>query len=135
LTLARLLPSVLLVVVAGTQIVLARTAGLTPWKGGGFGMFSTLDHGAYRGVEAVIEGPNRSEALEIPPSLEELAARAATCPTDWLLRQLAERIVSRERRYERSVSRVTLTAWRTEFDRVTLRANERTLRTYQYDVR
>jgi hypothetical protein len=135
LTLARLLPSVLLVVVAGTQIVLARTAGMTPWKGGGFGMFSTLDHGAYRGVEAVIEGPNRSEALEIPPSLEELAARAATCPTDWLLRQLAERIVSRERRYERSVSRVTLTAWRTEFDRVTLRANERTLRTYQYDVR
>ena len=135
MTLARLLPSVLLVVVAGTQIVLARTAGMTPWKGGGFGMFSTLDHGAYRGVEAVIEGPNRSEALEIPPSLEELAARAATCPTDWLLRQLAERIVSRERRYERSVSRVTLTAWRTEFDRVTLRANERTLRTYQYDVR
>jgi hypothetical protein len=135
LTLARLLPSVLLVVVAGTQIVLARTAGMTPWKGGGFGMFSTLDHGAYRGVEAVIEGPNRSEALEIPPSLEELAARAATCPTDWLLRQLAERIVSRERRYERSVSRVTLTAWRTEFDRVTLRANERTLRMYQYDVR
>ncbi len=125
----------LLVIVAGTQIVLARTAGMTPWKGGGFGMFSTLDHGAYRGVEAVIEGPNRSEALEIPPSLEELAARAATCPTDWLLRQLAERIVARERRYERSVSRVTLTAWRTEFDRVTLRANERTLRTYQYDVR
>lgn len=135
MTLARLLPSVLLVIVAGTQIVLARTAGMTPWKGGGFGMFSTLDHGAYRGVEAVIEGPNRSEALEIPPSLEELAARAATCPTDWLLRQLAERIVARERRYERSVSRVTLTAWRTEFDRVTLRANERTLRTYQYDVR
>ena len=133
--LARLLPSALLVIVAVIQIVLARTTGMTPWKGGGFGMFSTLDHGAYRGVDAVIEAPDRSEALEMPSSLEEIAARAAACPTDRLLRQLAEGIVARERRHERRVSRVTLTAWRTEFDRVTLRANERTLRTYRYDVR
>jgi hypothetical protein len=107
----------------------------TPWKGGGFGMFSTLDHGAWRGVDVIVEGPNRSEALEIPPSLEEIAARAATCPTDRLLRQFAEGIVARERRYGRDVGRVTLTAWQTGFDRVTLRANERTLRSYRYDVR
>jgi len=135
LTVARLLPSALLVIVAATQIVLARTVAMTPWKGGGFGMFSTLDHGAYRGVDAMVEAPDRSEALEIPPSLEEIAARAANCPADSLLRQLAEGIVARERRYDRNVSRVTLTAWRTEFDRATLRANERTLRTYQYVVR
>ena len=135
MTAAKLLPSALLVVVALTQIVLARTAAMTPWKGGGFGMFSTLDHGAYRGVDAIVEGPDRSEQLEIPPSLEEIAARAAACPVDSLLRQLAQGIVARERRYERGVSRVTLTAWQTEFDRVTLRANERTIRTFQYDVR
>jgi hypothetical protein len=135
LTVTRLLPSALLIIVAATQIALARTVGMTPWKGGGFGMFSTLDHGAYRGVDALVEAPDRSEALEIPPSLEEIAARAANCPTDYLLRQFAEGIVARERRYERNVSRVTLTAWRTEFDRVTLRANERTLRSYQYVVR
>ena len=71
-------PPVLLVVVAVCQIGLAKTSGLTPWKGGGFGMFSTLDHGAYRGVDVVIEAPDRSEAQNIPPSLEELAARAAS---------------------------------------------------------
>ena len=40
-------PPVLLLVVAVCQIGLAKAAGLTAWKGGGFGMFSTLDHGAY----------------------------------------------------------------------------------------
>ena len=131
---SRLLPPLLLTVVALLQIVLARTADLTAWKGGGFGMFSTLDHGAYRGVDIVVDGPDRSESLEIPPSLEIAAARAAAFPVDWLMRDLAEGVVARERRYERAVSRVTVTAWRADFDRAALRASERPLRTFIYDV-
>lgn len=131
---SRLLPPLLLTVVALLQIVLARTADLTAWKGGGFGMFSTLDHGAYRGVDIVVDAPDRSETLEIPPSLEIAAARAAAFPVDWLMRDLAERVVARERRNERAVSRVTVTAWRADFDRATLRASERPLRTFIYDV-
>ena len=131
---SRLFPPLLLTVVALLQIVLARTADLTAWKGGGFGMFSTLDHGAYRGVDIVVDAPDRSESLEIPPSLEIAAARAAAFPVDWLMRDLAERVVARERRYERAVSRVTVTAWRADFDRAALRASERPLRTFIYDV-
>ena len=130
----RIAPSILLIAVAFVQIVLARTSGLTPWKGGGFGMFSTLDHGAYRGVDAVIDGPDRSEALAMPQSLEEIAARAAAWPTDQLLGRLAEDIVTRERRYDRPVTRVTLTAWQTEFDRDTLSPHERIVRTFVYQV-
>jgi hypothetical protein len=129
-----LLPPLLLTVVALLQIVLARTADLTAWKGGGFGMFSTLDHGVYRGVDIVVDAPDRSESLEIPPSLEVAAARAAAFPVDWLMRDLAEGVVARERRYERAVSRVTVTAWRAEFDRASLRGSERPLRTFIYDV-
>jgi len=125
---------VLLVAVALCQIALVTTGGLTPWKGGGFGMFSTLDHGAYRGVDVVIEAPDRSEAQEIPPSLEDLAARSATYPSDWLLRRLAEGIVARERRYERAVTTVKLTVWRTEFDPRTLLAAEHTLRAFVFHV-
>ena len=131
---SRLLPPLLLTVVALLQIVLARTADLTAWKGGGFGMFSTLDHGAYRGVDIVVDAPDRSESLEIPPSLEIAAARAAAFPADWLMRDLAERVVARERRYERAVSRVTVTVWRADFDRASLGASERRLRTFVYDV-
>ena len=97
-------------------------------------MFSTLDHGAYRTVDVVVDGPERSEALEIPPSLETAAARAAAYPSDWLLRTLAEGVVAREKRYERPVSRITVTVWRTEFDRATLHASEQPIRTFVYDV-
>ena len=97
-------------------------------------MFSTLDHGAYRGVDIVVDGPDRSESLEIPPSLEIAAARAAAFPVDWLMRDLAKGVAARERRYERGVSRVTVTAWRADFDRTALRASERPLRTFVYDV-
>jgi hypothetical protein len=128
----RRLPPILLAVVAVSQIVLALTMDLTAWKGGGFGMFSTLDHGAYRGVDVLVEGADRSEELEIPPSLETAAARAAAFPADWLLRDLAEGVVARERRYRRAVSRVTLTVWRADFDPATLHASERQLRKFTY---
>ena len=131
---AKLIPPVVLIVVAMAQVGLARTVDLTAWKGGGFGMFATLDHGAYRGVDVTVDAPDRSESLEIPPSLETAAARAAACPTDWLLRALAESVAAREQRYQRAVSRVTVTAWRTDFDRATLRASERPLRTYTHLV-
>ena len=63
---SRLVPPLLLFVMAVIQIALARTADLTPWKGGGFGMFATLDHAAYRAVDIVVDAPDRSEALEVP---------------------------------------------------------------------
>jgi len=132
---SKAVPAIMLTVVALAQIALARTTDLTAWKGGGFGMFSTLDHGAYRTVDVLIDGPERSEALEIPPSLETAAARAAACPSDWLLRALAEGVVAREKRYERPVSRITVTVWRSEFDPATLRASEQPIRTFVYDVR
>ena len=124
----------LLVATAVVQIALARTTDLTAWKGGGFGMFSTLDHNAYRRLEVVAEGTERSEALEIPPSLETDAARAAAFPAEWMLRSLAEGVTAREQRYRRSVSQVTITVWRTDFDRTTLRASERPLRVFTYTV-
>ena len=130
----RLVPPLLLFVVAVMQIALTRTADLTPWKGGGFGMFATLDHAGYRGVDIVVDAPDRSEALQVPASIELAVARAAACPADGMLRAVAEAVVARERRYQRPVSRVTLTFWRADFDRATLRPSERPVRTFVYDV-
>ena len=130
----RTAPALLLALVAVCQIVLSKTADLTPWKGGGFGMFATLDHNAYRRLDVVVEGTERSEALEIPPSLQAAAARAAAFPAEWMLRSLAEGVAQREQRYLRSVSRVTITVSRTDFDRATLHASERPLRVFTYTV-
>ena len=46
------LPCAVLVAVAVVQIATALTKDLTPWKGGGFGMFSTADTGMHRQVRA-----------------------------------------------------------------------------------
>lgn len=45
---ARWGPSALLAAVALLQIALVYTSDLTAWKGGGFGMFATLDYGTNR---------------------------------------------------------------------------------------
>src|SRR5262245_64929455 len=95
----RMLPPVLLLAIFASQIVLVRTVALTPWKGGGFGMFSTLDHGAYRRVSVIVDAPDRSERVEIAPSIEEEEARAVACPSDRLLRRPALAVAGRERRH------------------------------------
>ena len=63
--------------VASVQVVLTRTSGLSPWKGGGFGMFATTDGLAFRHVRLTVDAPGRSEQLIISPSLQETAARAS----------------------------------------------------------
>jgi hypothetical protein len=76
------LPAVLLAIVASTQIVLTRTTLLSPWKGGGFGMFSTLDGRPFRYARMFVSAAERSEELAVPPSLEELVAQAEMLPGD-----------------------------------------------------
>jgi hypothetical protein len=76
-----LLPVSLLTVVACAQVTLATTAGLTPWKGGGFGMFSTTDDGGRRYVRVFVSGPERSEEITISSSLQDAARRQPRCPS------------------------------------------------------
>jgi hypothetical protein len=129
----RCLPPALLLGVFLVQITLVRTTALTPWKGGGFGMFSTLDHGAFRRISVIVEAADRSESVDVATSLEEAEARAVACPSDRLLRELAAGVVARERRYGRPVASLTLTVWSVEFTQA-LTASERRLRTYKYEA-
>ncbi len=119
-----LAPALVLCLVALGQVGMARWTGLSPWKGGGFGMFATTDGSAARFVRLFVEAPGRSEEIEVRPSMEEAAARAQLFPVRWLTRRLAETVVARERRYGRSVSTVRVQVWRTRYAPDTLRAND-----------
>lgn len=109
------LPSLLLVAVAATQMALSLTAGLSPWKGGGFGMFASNDGLTFRHVRVVVAAPSRSEEILIPPSLGPAAAAAATFPRPQALETLARAVAARERRYERDVETVRVEVSRTVF--------------------
>jgi hypothetical protein len=127
-------PVVLLVLVAVAQIILARTASLTPWKGGGFGMFSTNDHAGHRMLRITVTARERSEEIAISPSLEYAAARAAMLPRRRELTRLARLVVEREERHGRPAEGVRIECWRTAYDPATLKATRRGLCDFTYQV-
>jgi hypothetical protein len=128
------LPTALLLTVAVTQILLTRTADLSPWKGGGFGMFATTDGTAFRYVRLFVDAPERSEELTVPQSLENAALRAQLFPSDHFLLRLGEATAVRERRQGRSVSSVRVEVWKIEFSNRPLRSTERKLRSFTVHV-
>ncbi len=127
-------PALMLVTVACVQVALAKTAGLTPWKGGGFGMFSTTDDGGRRYVRVFVSARDRSEELTIAPSLQDAARRAAVLPRDTELSRLARAVVERERRHERAVETVRIETWNIEYAPGTLAARTRLTREFVYRV-
>lgn len=108
------LPAALLLAVALTQMILARTADLSPWKGGGFGMFASVDGLPFRWVRLYVSAPSRSEELSLPPSLEDHAHRVATWPHRRALEGLARAVIAREQRQQRPVETVRVEIWRAD---------------------
>jgi hypothetical protein len=127
-------PVAVLALVATAQIAAAKVALLTPWKGGGFGMFSTIDSADRRHVEVVVSAPDRSEAIDLSGSLEDASTRAAALPTDGQLRRLSRLVVERERRHGRPVRTVRVRCWRTVFARHTLQATRECIRDVTFDA-
>ena len=111
------LPSALLLTVAATQMAMAKTTTLSPWKGGGFGMFASTDGLPFRSLRIVVTAPERSETLALPASLDDLADRAVTFPHPAALRALADAVIARERRQARDVSTVRIEVWRADYTR------------------
>jgi hypothetical protein len=71
------------------QIRLARSAGLSPWLGGGFGMFSTTDTWSRRHLHVWTRSPGVRREISVPPELGRLARRTLALPTPAHLRALA----------------------------------------------
>jgi hypothetical protein len=93
---ARWLPVVLLVLVALNQQRLAHTASLSPWSGGGFGMFSTIDSPAARHLHVFLETEGIRRELDIPRQLAQEARRATTLPTRARLERFAAALTSEQ---------------------------------------
>ena len=129
-----LLPTVVLTVLAINQIRLTQSDALTPWKGGGFGMFASNDSRGNRFVRMFVSAPDRNEELALPPSLEDLAIRAAALPSERRLALFAEGIAAREARYERPVSVVRVQVWRTTFAPDALRPEDLLVRELEWHV-
>ena len=129
------LPLALLSAVALTQVTLVRTSALSPWKGGGFGMFAATDGAAARRTRLVVERDGRSEEVESSPSLEVPELRARLFPSDRRLRAVAEALAAREARRGQPVTSVRVEVWRTTFGAESLAPVEERVRALQHRVR
>jgi len=111
---AILFPTIMLLAVASAQMVLARATLLSPWKGGGFGMFASVDGLPFRWVRLYVSAVDRSEELAVPASLGDRAERVVTWPHDRAMRELADAVIARERRHRRPVASVRVEVWRAD---------------------
>ena len=126
------IPAVMLCLVATVQVRLTRTEFLTPWKGGGFGMFSTSDQ--VRRVRAWTLGRNGMTAVTNVEDFGD-AQRAGTFPSDRMLRNLADHVASAERSDGHLVDEVRIQVWRYTYDVHTMKPDSELLRDASLPIR
>jgi hypothetical protein len=80
----------LLCVIALTQIARVRTTLLTPWKGGGFGMFSTVDSVGARFVKIYVQTADGVDATSASAPDTELLRKIHAAPAERDVRLLAD---------------------------------------------
>lgn len=119
--LSPLIAPVLLSVVAFIQIYATRTTWFTPWKGGGFGMFSTVDSPGVRFLRIVLETDRGAIRVAVPARFQAEAAQLREAPNEKSLavfvRQLSAGIwvpneaISPEASYAALMDSVTSRSW------------------------
>jgi hypothetical protein len=127
------LPALLLCAVALTQIWLAHHAELSPWSGGGFGMFSSTDVFARRHLHAWLVSPAFRQELEVPRGLDEDMRRVLALPTDARLRAFGKRLLEAYPDAPRADA-LTLTVYASQFEPRTLVPSGRPLRSLRIDL-
>ena len=128
------LPVALLVLVALNQVYLAHTSHLSPWKGGGFGMFSTTDGGPNRHLRIFLTGSFSRHEVHPPESLEDLAERAEALPSDAYLSDLSKQIADYYSLQIEGIQWVHIQVWRTWFDPKDLQPEHRMIRDFLFEV-
>src|SRR3954468_3284928 len=88
-----------LCLVAGFHLVRVWTCRQTPWKGGGFGMFSTVDDESARFVRCWLVTDDGELPLAIPPAAAKQVAELRAAPTQTKLDELARRLARQSWRY------------------------------------
>ena len=122
------IPALLLVAVAVNQQRLARTAAISPWSGGGFGMFSTVDAPGNRHLHAFLLNDYIRRELPIAPDLQEEVRRATTLPTTRRLHRLATRLAATESGGPTTWDEIEIQVWAVDYAPGTLIPSGRLVR-------
>jgi hypothetical protein len=114
------LPSVLLLLVVANPLRLVSTNALSPWWGGGFGMFATTDGWATRHLHVFAIHLGVRRELSIPATFRKEVERALTLPSDANLQALARELADVPTPDEGLLMAIELQVWATRHDPITL---------------
>ena len=114
------LPALLLVAVGANQLRLTRVENLSPWSGGGFGMFSTTDAPGNRHLHAFVQNEGIRREIAVTTDLQRQVRRATTLPTRTRLRALADVLMLREYGNRVAWDEIEIQVWAVEYDPATL---------------
>ena len=84
----------LLLIVAALQVLLVHTTNLSPWKGGGFGMFSTVDSPDVRVLQAFVTVGGEEFPVRLGGPLVALRDRVKHQPTERSGEELVDRMLA-----------------------------------------
>jgi hypothetical protein len=129
-----LLPAALLLGVAVLQIWLARVHALSPWAGGGFGMFSTTDVRGNRHLHAFATHPGVRREVRVPVELHSSARRVLAFPSERAQRDLALRLLDIPDATWGTARSIEIQVWATRFDPLTLAPSAYLLRSHVVSV-
>jgi hypothetical protein len=125
------LPAGILLGVAAAQIWLSLTRDLTPWAGGGFGMFATTDVRGSRHLHAFAIHPEVRRELAVPEGARDLVRKALAFPSRAALERVGRELAERGDPVWGRPDTVEIQVWLTHFDRDTLAPSSRLLRGLQ----
>ena len=128
-----LVPAFILCVVALIQISLSRTLDLSPWKGGGFGMFSTNDD-RQRPIRIWVTDSAVEREIFTPQGLGKEASRVTAMPSEGRLIDLARRIARKEDPAGERISGVRVSVWRLRYAPHTLEPEYELLQEVEVEI-
>ena len=129
-----LVPAALLVVIAMIQLPSALGGLLSPWKGGGFGMFASLDSISNRPLRVFAEVDGQRRPVRLPAPVLRQWQTVRGFPSDQGLRRVARDLEDFVLENEPAATSLFVEVWRTEFEAQTSALRLVRWRTVRWDI-
>ena len=122
-------PVILLVLTAAIQLLLSFSMELSPWSGGGFGMFSTTDAGGSRHLHSYVITESVRREIILSPENEKAVESFLALPSQTSFKKLSEKLSSVETQDE-GPSYIEVQVWKKKFNPQTLEPSTHLIKTF-----
>ena len=117
--------------VAISQIYFVKIYNLSPWYGGGFGMFSTQDVGHNRRFIIYANSDGIKRELKIPKKLAKLSSETANFPRHSSLKKLGKELINEYKLNPDEINYLDFQFYKLDFNKNTLEVKYNLFKTYK----